>query len=166
MLPVQETRLESSMPGGHVAVTVKPLVQAMDYAQTQGIIVNRPDKHRNFLRFPLALPAKCLFSVEEEVAPCRVVDISDQGLGLEIDAPIRMCGGQTVMLKIDIAPDQPPVSVITELAWVRRRKTVAGFQRAGSRVLSIDPVSKQRLFDHAYAALLLKLTGIEPVSPH
>jgi hypothetical protein len=154
------------MSGGHAVATVKPLVQAMDYAHTQGTSVNRPDKHRNFLRFPLALPAKCLFSVEEAVAPCRVVDICDQGLGLEIDAPVRMSGGQTVMLKIDIDPQQPPVSVITELAWVRRRKTVAGFQRAGSRVLSIDPVSKQRLLDHAYAALLVKLTGSEPASPH
>jgi hypothetical protein len=153
------------MTGGHATVTVKPLVQAMDYAQIQGTIVNRPEKHRNFLRFPLALAAKCLFSVEEAVAPCRVVDISEQGLGLEIDTPIRMCGGQTVMLKIDIAPEQPPVSVITELAWVRRRKTVAGFQRAGSRVLSIDPVSKQQLLEHAYAVLLLKLTSGEPVSP-
>jgi len=134
----------------------------MDYAQTQGIIFNRPDKHRYFLRFPLALPAQCLFSVEAAAANCRLVDICEQGLGLEIDAPIRMRGGQSVLLKIDIAPQQPPVSVITELAWVRRRKTVSGFQRAGSRLLSIDTVSKQRLLGHAYARLLLAITVDAP----
>ena len=149
------------MPGA----AAKPLVPAMDYAHMQGVIVNRPDKHRNFLRFPLALPAQCLFSVEEAAARCRLVDICAQGLGLEIDAPVKMYGGQTVLLKINIAPQQPPVSVITELTWVRRRKTLSGFQRAGSRLLLIDPVSKQRLLDYAYVALISGLIGGESVSP-
>jgi len=153
------------MPGGHVVTAAKPLVPAMDSAQTQGVIVNRPEKHRNFLRFPLALPAMCLFSVEAAPASCRVVDICAQGLGLEIDAPVKMHGGQAVLLKIDIAPQQPPVRIITELTWVRRRKNISGFQRVGSRLLFIDPVSKQRLLDYAYVALISGLIGSEPVSP-
>jgi hypothetical protein len=153
------------MPGGHVVTTAKSRVPAMDYAHTPGVIVNRPDKHRDFLRFPIALPAKCLFSVAAAPASCRLVDVCAQGLGLEIDAPVKMHRGQTVLLKIDIAPGPPPVSIITELTWVRRRKTLCGFQRAGSRLLSIDPVSRQRLLDYAHDALISWLIGSEPVSP-
>jgi len=125
----------------------------------QSIIANPRDKHRNFLRFPLALPAKCLFSVDEAAARCRLIDISEQGIGLEIDAPIRIENGQVVLLKIDLDPRLPPVSAITELAWVRRRKNGQEFQRVGSRLRSIDPEVKERLLKRAYAAVISRITG-------
>lgn len=130
----------------------------MDSVTTHDIIVNRLQKHRNFLRFPLTLPAKCILNVGETPARCRLVDISEQGLGLEVDALIRMRDGQLVLLKIDIDPQQPPVNAITELTWVRRRKNGSELQRAGSRLLLIDPGAKQLLLERAYAAVISRIT--------
>lgn len=131
-------------------------------ARVPGLVNPRTIGHRRFLRFPLMLDARCLFNVEHAAAYCRLVDISSQGLGFEIEAPVRMSYGQSVLLKIEIDPKLSPVSVITELTWVRRRKNGSSFQRVGSRVVQIDPAAKKLLLEQAYAGVL---SGLAPESP-
>ena len=73
----------------------------------------------SFCDFPLSLEAECIYNVGEKAERCRIVDISSQGLGLELDTPVRMQSGQLMLLEINIA-DQKPLSAITKLAWVQK----------------------------------------------
>jgi len=134
----------------------------MATGKPQDIFKTRPREYRKFLRFPLALKAKCHYSVDGLSESCRIVDISSKGLGFELDDPVQMHDGQFVLLKIALAPQDPPVSAITELAWVRRRENGSVSQRAGSRLLFIDPAAKQRLLDRAYATVISDINETGP----
>lgn len=109
------------------------------------------EEYRSSLRFPLSLEAHVHYSADKEAEPCRIVDVSSRGLGIELDRPVRMLGGQLVLLTIDVAPKEPPVSAISKLAWTVRDRSR---QRAGSVLMFIEPEAKQRLLDQAYAGLV------------
>jgi hypothetical protein len=115
------------------------------------------EEYRKFLRFPLSLEAECIYNVGEKAARCRVVDISSQGLGLELDTPVGMQSGQLMLLEIDIA-DQKPLSAITKLAWVQSQEDGFMTQRAGSYLLFMDPAGQDKLMEYAYAGLISNAT--------
>lgn len=125
----------------------------MDAKNRQGFVEKRREAYRKFLRFPLSLEAECLYNVGEKAARCRIVDISSQGLGLELDTPIGIQSGQLMLLEIDIA-DQKPLSAITKLAWVQSQEEGFMKQRVGSFLLFMDPAGQDKLMEHAYAGLL------------
>ena len=136
----------------------------MDAGSSQGFGKKRREEYRKFLRFPLSLEAECLYNVGEKAEHCRVVDISNHGLGLEFDIPVRIQSGQLMMLEINIA-DQKPLSAITKLAWVQSQDDGFMTQRVGSFLLFMDPAGQEQLMKHAYAGLLssaLKGGGISP----
>ena len=126
----------------------------MDAVCLQGSDVKRREQYRKFLRFPLSLQAECHYNVGEKAAPCRIVDISSQGLGLELDIPIKMKSGQLVLLEIDVAAQKTPVSAITKLAWVQSQEDGYMTQRVGSFLLFMDPAGQDHLMEQAYAGLL------------
>ena len=126
----------------------------MDAVNHQGSVETRREQYRKFLRFPISLQAECLYNVGEQPEPCRVVDISSRGLGIEIDTPVRMQSGQLVLLEIDIASQKTPISAITKLAWVQRQEDGFMMQRMGSYLLFMDPRAKEQLMEQAYAGLI------------
>jgi hypothetical protein len=129
----------------------------MDAGNRKGFVEKRREEYRKFLRFPLSLEAECLYNVGQKAEHCRIVDISNHGLGLEFDIPIRIQGGQLMMLEINIA-DKKPLSAITKLAWVRSQEDGFMTQRVGSHLLFIDPKGKEQLMEHAHAGLLSNIS--------
>jgi len=126
---------------------VYALVPAMDSCKLQAFERNPREENRKFLRFPLSLKAECHYNVREAGQSCRVVDISGQGLGLELDIPVRLFNGQLVLLSIDIGHRRAPVSAIAKLAWVHSQEDGFFIQRAGSSLLFMDPKGKERLLE-------------------
>ena len=137
----------------------------MDAGNHKGFVEKRREEYRNFLRFPLSLQAKCHYKVGEPVERCRIVDISSEGLGLELDTPVKMQSGQLVLLEIDVAPQKKPVSAITKLAWVRNQEDGFMTQRMGSYLLFVDPWGKEQLMEHAYAGVLSNISKSDMNSP-
>ena len=125
----------------------------MDAGNRKGFVEKHREEYRKFLRFPISLEAECLYNVGEKAERCRIVDISNHGLGLEFDIPVRIQSGQLMMLEINIA-DQKPLSAITKLAWVQRQEDGFMTQRVGSFLLFMDPAGQKQLMEHAYAELL------------
>jgi len=130
----------------------------MDAGNLQGFVEKRREEYRKFLRFPLSLQAECHYNVGENSAPCRIVDISSQGLGLELDTPVKIKSGQLMLLEIRIAAQKTPVSAITKLAWVQRQEDGFMMQRVGSCLLFMDPAGQEQLMEQAYAGLLSNAT--------
>ncbi|MBM4311072.1 MAG: PilZ domain-containing protein [Deltaproteobacteria bacterium] len=137
----------------------------MDAGNRKGFAEKGRQEYRNCLRFPLSLQAKCHYKVGEPVERCRIVDISSEGLGLELDTPVKMQTGQLVFLDIDVATQKKPVSAITKLAWVRSQEDGFTTQRVGSYLLYVDPGGKEQLMEHAYAGLLLDISKSDMNSP-
>ena len=137
----------------------------MDAGNRKGFDEKDPQEYRNCLRFPLSLQAKCHYKVGEPVERCRIVDISSEGLGLELDTPVKMQSGQLVFLDIDVATQEKPVSAITKLAWVRSQEDGFMTQRVGSHLLCMDPLGKEQLMEHAYAGLLSTISRSGRNSP-
>ena len=137
----------------------------MEAGNHKGFAEKRLEEYRNFLRFPLSLQAKCHYKVGEPVEHCRIVDISSEGLGLELDTPVKMQSGQLVFLDIDVAPQKKPVSAITKLVWVRSQEDGFMSQRVGSYLLFMDPWGKEQLMEHAYAGLLSNISRSGRNSP-
>lgn len=129
----------------------------MTAVNRQGFFEERREQYRKFLRFPLSLEAECIYNVGEKAARCRVVDISSQGLGLELDVPVGMQSGQLMLLEIEMG-DRKPLSAITKLAWVQKQEEGFMTQRAGSYLLFMDPAGQDKLMKHAYAGLLSNAT--------
>ena len=80
------------------------MVRKMDAGNRKGFVEKRREEYRKFLRFPLSIQAECHYKVGETAERCRIVDISSQGLGLELDTPVKMQSGQLVLLEINVAP--------------------------------------------------------------
>jgi hypothetical protein len=129
----------------------------MNAENRQGFFEQCREQYRKFLRFPISLEAECIYNVGEKAARCRVVDISSQGLGLELDTPVGVQSGQLLLLEIDMA-DRKPLSAITKLAWVQSPEDGFMTQRVGSFLLFMDPDGQDRLMEQAYAGLLSNVT--------
>lgn len=126
----------------------------MDFRSLQAIGGHAREEHRNFLRFPLSLTAECHYNAREPGESCRIVDISSQGLCIELETPVRMCNGQLIFLSIEMGPRQGLVSAIAKLAWVKNQDDGFFIQRAGSFLLFMDPEGKERLLKQAHAGIL------------
>jgi len=126
----------------------------MDSRSLQAIDGHIREEHRKFLRFPLSLKAECHYNVRESGESCRIVDISSQGFGIELETPVKMVNGQLVLLSIESGSRQPPVSAIAKLAWVQNQEDGFFIQRAGSLLLFMDPAEKERLLKQSHAGIL------------
>jgi len=126
----------------------------MDSRSLKAIDGYRREEHRKFMRFPLSLKAECHYNVRESGESCRIVDISSQGFGIELETPVKMVNGQLVLLSIQSGSRQPPVSAIAKLAWVQNQEDGFFIQRAGSLLLFMDPEEKERLLKQSHAGIL------------
>ncbi len=113
---------------------------------------------RQFLRFSLSLRAECHYNAGETAEQCRIVDMCEQGLGFELDAPVTMRYGQNVLLKIFLSEGEMPLSAIVRLTWIRIPSQGFMTQRVGSHLLFMDGREKALLLQHAYAEILYAAT--------
>lgn len=108
-------------------------------------------ENRKHVRFPLSLPALCHYKTGEKAQDCRLVDVSEQGVGFELDMVVDVRYGQNVLLSISLPDRKTPVSAIAKLQWIKIPSEGQLKQRMGSRLLFINPREKARLLQHAYA---------------
>jgi hypothetical protein len=112
-------------------------------------------ENRKHLRFSLPLPAECHYKAGEKPQECRLVDVSEEGVGFELDTHVDMRYGQKVLLSIFLPERKTPVSAIVKLQWVKIPHEGPLKQRLGSLLLFIDPKDKAQLLEHAHAMMLV-----------
>jgi hypothetical protein len=112
---------------------------------------------RKYVRFPLALSAECHYKVGEKARECSTVDISQEGVGFELDTHTDVQYGQNVLLSIFLPERKAPVNAIVQLQWAKIPCEGILKQRLGSRLLFIGPKEKAHLLEHAHAMMLVGL---------
>ena len=115
-------------------------------------------ENRKYLRFPLSLDAECHYTTGGKAQKCRLVDVSEQGAGFELDTHADISYGQNVLLAINLPDRKAPVSAIAKLQWSKPPRKGALRQRVGGRLIFIAPKEKAMLLQHAYAMVLVNAT--------
>jgi hypothetical protein len=114
-------------------------------------------ENRRYARFPLSLPAECHYKTGEKPQACTLIDVSEQGVGFELDTDVDIRYGQNVLLSIFLPDRKAPVSAIAQLKWVKIPCEGHLKQRIGSRLLFINPKEKAHLLQQAHAMLLVEV---------
>ena len=112
-------------------------------------------ENRKYARYPLSLPAQCHYRTGEGARDCMLVDVSEQGVGFELDSAIEIRYGQNVLLSIFLPDRKLPVSAIARLQWIKIPCEGMMKQRVGSSLVFINPREKAMLLQHAHAMLLV-----------
>ncbi len=106
-------------------------------------------ENRKFPRFSVALPAECHDNSGQVAGQCRIVDVSEQGLGFEIESDVMLSYGQNVLLKIFL-PDTPvPLSAVLKLQWINIPLEGKMIKRVGGQLLFMDVREKAQLMQYA-----------------
>lgn len=106
---------------------------------------------RKFKRFPIQLSARYLEENEGEWQDCFVINISREGMGIEVYVRERIRMGSVLQLEIVVPIKKEPISVMGTLMWIKELKRNPRFNFVcGVMLITIDPEDKWALLDYAY----------------
>ena len=109
------------------------------------------DERRKFIRFPTELISRYSESGENDWKECSVIDISREGMGINVSAQEYISEGVILQMEITVPVQDDPISVTGTLMWIRELKDNPRFNYLGGvKLLSIKPEDKWTLMDYAY----------------
>ena len=109
------------------------------------------DERRKFIRFPIELIARYSESDAKDWKECSVIDISREGMGINIHAREYINEGLILQMEITVPVQDDPIAVKGTLMWIRELKGAARFNYIGGvKLLAIKPEDKWTLMDYAY----------------
>jgi hypothetical protein len=109
------------------------------------------DERRKFIRFPIELIARYSENEVKDWKECSVIDISREGMGINIYAGEYISDGLILQMEITVPVQGDPIAVTGTLMWIREIKDDSRFNYLGGvKLLSIKPEDKWTLMDYAY----------------
>jgi hypothetical protein len=109
------------------------------------------DERRKFIRFPTELIARYSESDVKDWKECSVIDISREGMGINISAREYISEGVILQMEITVPVQDDPIAVTGTLMWIRERKDHPRFNYLGGvKLLAIKPEDKWTLMDYAF----------------
>jgi hypothetical protein len=109
------------------------------------------DERRKFMRFPVELIARYSESDVKDWKECSVIDISREGMGINIYAGEYISEGLILQMEITVPVQDEPIAVTGTLMWIRGLKDDPRFNYLGGvKLLSIKPEDKWTLIEYAY----------------
>ena len=109
------------------------------------------EDRRKYRRFPIQLSARYLEENEKEWKECSVINISREGMGIEVYVSERIHIGSILQFEIVVPIKEEPIDVIGTLMWIKELKGNPRFNFVGGVMLiTIDPEDKWTLLDYAY----------------
>ena len=112
------------------------------------------DEKRKFIRFPVELDARYSEKDEKDWKECSIIDISREGMGMNIHSKEFIAEGMILQMEIMVPVQEDPISAKTTLIWIRELKDDPRFNYlAGVKLLEIKSEDKWTLMDYAYEGL-------------
>jgi len=106
---------------------------------------------RKYKRFPMQLSAQYLEENGKEWKECSVINISREGIGIEVYVRERIQIGSILQLELDVPIKKEPIKVMGTLMWIRKLKGNPRFNFVGGVMLiTINTEDKWTLLDYAY----------------
>ena len=97
------------------------------------------------------MSARYLEENEKEWKECSVINISREGMGIEVYVRERIHIGSIIQMEIVVPSKGEPIGVIGTLMWIKELKENPKFNFVGGVMLiTIDPEDKWTLTDYAY----------------
>jgi len=111
---------------------------------------------RKFKRFSIDLSARYLLEGNpEEWKGCSVINISREGIGIEVYLREKIPIGSTLKIEIIVPTKEEPIKTMGILVWIRQVKEKMDFV-GGVKLIKIDSEEKWTLLDYAYDTLSRK----------
>ena len=111
---------------------------------------NTREDRRKFKRFPTQLSARYLEEFGQEWKSCTVINISREGMGIEVYLRERIHVGSIIKLEIIIPTKDGPIRATGILIWLKEFDSKMNFV-GGVKFTKIDSEDKWILLDYAYA---------------
>jgi len=109
------------------------------------------DDRRKYKRFPVQLSAQYLGENGKKWKECSVINISREGMGIEVYMREKIHVGSILQLEIDVPVKNKQISVMGTLMWIKKLKGNPMFNFVGGVMLiTIDPEDKWTLLGYAY----------------
>lgn len=109
------------------------------------------EDQRKYKRFPSQLNARYLEEHKEVWKDCRVINVSREGMGVEIYMQEAINIGSILQLEIGVPVKKEPIDAMGTLMWVRDLKDDPKFNFVGGiQLITIDPEDKWELLDYVY----------------
>ena len=105
---------------------------------------------RKSKRFAIDLSAKYLLGENpKEWKGCSIINISREGLGIEVYLKEKIPVGTILKIEINVPTKEKPVKGIGTLMWINGLKEEMNF-KGGIKLTNIDFEDKWTLMDYAY----------------
>ena len=112
--------------------------------------ISKKEDKRKFKRFPINLDAKYLLEEDQRKwEGCTVINISREGMGIEVYLHERINIGSILQLKIIIPTNEEPIKATGILMWIKEPDEKMNFM-GGIKFTDIDFEDKWTLMDYAY----------------
>ncbi len=110
----------------------------------------KTEDKRKSRRFAIDLSAKYLLVENpKEWKGCSIINISREGLGIEVHLKEKIPVGITLKMEINIPTKEKPVKGIGIIMWIKGLKEEMDFI-GGIKLTNIDSEDKWTLMDYAY----------------
>ena len=111
---------------------------------------------RKYKRFSIDLSARYLLGDNPKGwKGCSVINISPEGIGIEVYLRERIHIGSTLQIEIIVPTEEKPIKALGILMWINELKEKMGFV-GGIKLVKIDSEDKWTLLDYAYDNLSIK----------
>jgi hypothetical protein len=111
---------------------------------------------RKFKRFSIDLNAKYLLGGKRrEWKGCSLINISREGIGIEVYLRERIRIGTTLEIEIIVPAKEKPIKAMGILMWIKKLKEKIDFV-GGIKLIKIDSEDKWTLLDYAFDNLSRK----------
>jgi hypothetical protein len=110
---------------------------------------------RNFKRFSIDLSARYLLENPKEWQGCTIINISREGMGIEVHLQERIHIGSTLKIEIIVPIKEKPIKAIGILIWTEKLKGKTNFL-GGVKIIKIDSEDKWTLLDYAFDSISRK----------
>lgn len=109
------------------------------------------EDRRKFKRFPVQLSARYLVSSEKEWFNCTIINISRDGMGIEVRLQESIPRGLILKFKIIIPKKVEPIETSGILRWSKKLQGEMGFA-GGIELFNKDSEETRTLLDYAYGS--------------
>ena len=117
------------------------------------------EDRRQFKRYPIQLSAKYLKESGDEWKDCSIIDISSEGMRINVYSHEELHLNATLQLEIIVPTKEKSIKATGTSVWLKEITEKMTFERAtsftkmtmcGVKLVKIDNEDKQTLLDYAY----------------
>ena len=109
------------------------------------------DERRKAQRYPMELHGNCVGDNGDTGKHCKVIEISRDGMAIQLFSKERISTGRELVLEIDITTKRDPVKAVITLKWIKEIDDETGYSYlAGGELTTIEKSDKQALLEYGY----------------